>query len=123
MGQEEIGEISGTRKRANGRLDVAMLQTLLRDNVVDDIVAQYGQVIVDECHHIPAVTFDRVISEATARYVTGLTATPRRQDGRDPIIRMQLGPIRFQVSAKSQANARPFRHVLIVEIQTSPDTN
>lgn len=114
MGQEEIGEISGTRKRANGRLDVAMLQSLLHDKGVDDLVAQYGHVIVDECHHIPAVTFDRVISEATARYVTGLTATPRRRDGRDPIIRMQLGPTRFQVSAKFQATTRPFRHVLIV---------
>jgi superfamily II DNA or RNA helicase len=114
IGKEDIGEISGTRRRANGRLDVAMLQTLLHDKGVDDVVAQYGQVIVDECHHIPAVTFERVVSEATARYVTGLTATPRRQDGRDPIIRMQLGPTRFQVSAKSQAAARPFRHVLIV---------
>ena len=114
IGKKDIGEISGTRRRANGRLDVAMLQTLLHDKGVDDVVAQYGQVIVNECHHIPAVTFERVVSEATARYVTGLTATPRRQDGRDPIIRMQLGPTRFQVSAKSQAAARPFRHVLIV---------
>jgi len=109
MDKDDIGEISGTRNRANGRLDVAMLQTLLHDKGVDDVVAQYGQVIVDECHHIPAVTFDRVISEARARYVTGLTATPRRQDGRDPIIRMQLGPTRFQVSAKSQAAARRSR--------------
>ena len=114
MDKDDIGEISGTRKRANGRLDVAMLQTLLHDKGVDDVVAQYGHVIVDECHHIPAVTFERVMSEVTARYATGLTATPRRHDGRDPIIRMQLGPTRFQVSAKSQASTRPFRHVLVV---------
>ncbi len=63
----------------DGKLDVAMIQSLVRKDCVRDVVADYGQVIVDECHHIPAVSFERVLSEAKARYVVGLTATPRRR--------------------------------------------
>lgn len=111
---KEVGELQGNRKRPNGHLDVAMLQSMLRGHTVDDAVAQYGHVIVDECHHIPAASFERVLSEVSARYVTGLTATPQRQDGHDPIVRMQLGPTRMTVAAKSQSAAHPFRHVLIV---------
>ena len=70
--------------------------------------------IVDECHHVPAVSFERVLSEVKARYVVGLTATPQRRDGHHPIIEMQLGPVRFAVDAKSQAARRPFEHTLIV---------
>lgn len=111
---KEIGEIQGNRKRPSGHLDVAMLQSMLHGHTVDDVVAQYGHVIVDECHHIPAASFERVLSEVPARYVTGLTATPQRQDGRDPIVRMQLGPTRMKVAAKFPSAAHPFRHVLIV---------
>jgi superfamily II DNA or RNA helicase len=71
-------------------------------------------VIVDECHHIPAVSFERVLSEVKARFVTGLTATPRRRDGLHPITGMQLGPVRFAVDARSQAAQRPFDHRLVV---------
>ena len=91
-----------------------MLQSLVREGRVDDVVAGYGHVIVDECHHIPAVSFERVLSEVKARYLTGLTATPRRRDGLHPILEMQLGPVRFAVDAKSQAARRPFEHRLIV---------
>jgi superfamily II DNA or RNA helicase len=69
---------------------------------------------VDECHHLPAFSFERVLSEAKARYLVGLTATPQRRDGRHPITQMQLGPVRFRVDAKSQAARRPFDHKLIV---------
>ena len=81
---------------------------------VNDIVASYGHVIVDECHHLPAVSFERVLSKVKAKYVTGLTATPQRRDGHHPIIEMQLGPVRFTVDPKSQAARRPFAHRLIV---------
>lgn len=114
MDLKEIGEVRGNKPCQNGRIDVAMLQSLVRGHRVNDLVSQYGHVIVDECHHVPAVSFERVLSEIPARYVTGLTATPHRQDGRDPIIRMELGATRFKVSAKSQAAAQPFRHILIV---------
>lgn len=111
---KEIGEICGQKSSRTGCIDVAMLQSLLRGGEVKDIVAQYGHVVVDECHHVPAVSFERVLSAIPARYVTGLTATPHRQDGHDPIIRLQLGPTRFKISAKSQAAAQPFRHLLVV---------
>lgn len=109
-----IGQIGAGKHSPNGRLDVAMIQSLVRLGNVDDVVATYGHVIVDECHHVPAVSFERVLSEVKARFVTGLTATPRRRDGLHPIIEMQLGPVRFAVDARSQAARRPFEHRLIV---------
>jgi superfamily II DNA or RNA helicase len=109
-----IGQIGGGKRSANGRLDVAMIQSLVRAGKVADLVAGYGQVIVDECHHVPAVSFERVLSEVKARYVVGLTATPQRRDGQHPIAEMQLGPARFAVDAKSEAARRPFEHRLIV---------
>jgi len=80
-----------------------MIQSLVRKEKVQDLVASYGQVIVDECHHLPAVSFERVLAEAKARYVVGLTATPRHRDGHQPITEMQLGPVSFAIDPKSQA--------------------
>ena len=80
---------------------------------MDDVVANYGHVIVDECHHISAVSFEQVLRQVKARYITGLTATPQRKDGHHPIIVMQCGPIRHRVDAKEQALARPFDHIVI----------
>ena len=106
---KEVGQVSGAKRSATGRLDVATIQSLVRKDSVADLVTSYGQVIVDECHHLPAVQFERVLREVKARYVVGLTATPQRRDGHHPITEMQLGPVRFRVNAKSQATARPFR--------------
>ena len=111
---KEIGQIGAGKNTANGRLDVAMIQSLVRKEKVQDIVASYGQVIVDECHHLPAVSFERVLAEAKARYLIGLTATPQRRDGHHPVIEMQLGPVRFVVEPKSQAARRPFAQKLVV---------
>lgn len=113
-----VGQIAGGKQSANGRLDVAMIQSLARAGKVADLVARYGQVIVDECHHVPAVSFERVLAEVKARYVVGLTATPLRRDGQHPIIGMQLGPVRFAVDAKSDAARRPFEHRLVVRETT-----
>ena len=112
--EKVVGQISGGKRKPNGRLDVAMIQSLVRKGKVDDLVASYGHVIVDECHHLPAVSFERVLSEVKARYLIGLTATPERRDGHQPITEMQLGPVRFRVDAKSHASRRPFDHRLIV---------
>jgi superfamily II DNA or RNA helicase len=108
-----IGQIGGGKRTPSGRLDVAMLQSLVRDGTVDDIVAAYGHVIIDECHHAPAASFERVLGEVKARYVTGLTATPYRRDGHQPIIHMQCGPVRFAIDPKSETARRPFEHRLI----------
>jgi superfamily II DNA or RNA helicase len=111
---KDIGRIGGGRHKPNGRLDVAMIQSLVRKESVNDLVANYGHVIVDECHHLPAVSFERVLAEVRARFITGLTATPQRRDGHHPIIQMQLGPVRFTVDARNQAAHRPFNHNLII---------
>ena len=108
-----IGQIGGGKRTPTGRLDVAMLQSLVRDGTIDDVVAAYGHVIVDECHHVPAASFERVMGEVKARYVTGLTATPYRRDGHQPIIHMQCGPVRFAIDPKSEKAQRPFEHRLI----------
>jgi len=110
----DIGQIGGGKHKPNGRLDVAMIQSLVRKEKVDDLVANYGHVIVDECHHLPAVSFERVLAEVKAQFITGLTATPQRRDGHHPIIEMQLGPVRFSVDARNQAVQRPFIHKLII---------
>jgi superfamily II DNA or RNA helicase len=117
----EIGQVTGGKKKANGRLDVAMIQTLFRDDAVSDHLAGYGHVIVDECHHIPAFSFERVLKNVRARYLVGLTATPKRRDGHHPICEMQLGPVAFAFDAQAEAAARPFEHSLIPrETQFTP---
>ncbi|MGA2956222.1 MAG: DEAD/DEAH box helicase family protein [Thermodesulfobacteriota bacterium] len=110
---EDIGQVSGGKKRVTDSIDIGLIQSLNRKGEVKDMVAKYGQVIVDECHHIPAFTFEQVLKQVKAKYVVGLTATPIRKDGHSPIIIMQCGPIRFRESAKKQAAARPFEHVVI----------
>ena len=110
---KSIGQIGGGKKRPTGTVDVAVIQSLNRKQVVDDVVANYGHVIVDECHHLSAVSFEQVLRQVKARYITGLTATPQRKDGHHPIIVMQCGPIRYRVNAKEQAFTRPFKHIVI----------
>ena len=80
---------------------------------VKDFVAEYGQVIVDECHHLSAFTFEQVMKQVKAKYVLGLTATPERKDGHHPIIYMQCGPIRYKLSARSMTAPSPFEHEVI----------
>jgi len=109
-----IGQIGAGKRKPTGQIDVAMIQSLSRKDAVDDIVTQYGQVIIDECHHLPAISFERVLSEFKSRYVVGLTATPHRRDGHQQIIHMQIGPARFKVDPHSQLARRPFDHRLVV---------
>lgn len=111
---KEVGQIGASKRTRNGHLDVAMIQSLVRKGRVDDVVASYGHVVVDECHHLPAVSFERVLAEAKARYVVGLTATPQRRDGHHPITEMQLGPVRFEIGSKNRAAVRPFEQRLYV---------
>jgi superfamily II DNA or RNA helicase len=81
---------------------------------VDDIVGTYGHLVVDECHHISARSFEIVARQCKARYVTGLSATVIRKDGHHPIIFMQCGPVRHRVDERTQAAVRPFEHKVIV---------
>ena len=109
-----IGRLGGGRKRLTGALDVALMQSLIHKGVVDDRVGDYGYLIVDECHHLSARSFEMVARRAKAKFVTGLSATVGRKDGHHPIIFMQCGPVRHRVDAKTQAAARPFTHHVLV---------
>ena len=114
-----IGRIGDGKRKPCGVVDVCTLQSLERNNVVDDIVADYGHLVVDECHHpLSATSFEAVARRARARYVLGLSATVTRRDGHHPIVFMQCGPVRFRASAKAEARRRPFRHRAILR-QTS----
>jgi superfamily II DNA or RNA helicase len=93
-----IGVIGGGKTKPTGKIDIAVMQSLSRQGEVDALVENYGQVIVDECHHIGAASFDAILRRAKAKYVLGLTATPIRRDGQQPIIFMQCGPIRHKAA-------------------------
>lgn len=112
---KSIGCIGGGRNRPYGLLDVAVIQSLVRKGVVDDRVADYGHLVVDECHHLSAHSFEQVARQAKARFFLGLSATVARKDGHHPIIFMQCGPVRHRVSARSQAANRPFEHHVLVQ--------
>lgn len=92
-----IGQIGGGKKKPTGIIDVAMVQSLNEKGVVDDLVAEYGQVIVDECHGVGSVKYEQVLRQVKAKWILGLTATPVRHDGHHPIIVMQCGPIRYRI--------------------------
>ena len=110
-----IGQIGSGKNTRSGIIDIAIMQSLFEgeEKTVKPFVAEYGMVIVDECHHIAAFTFETVLKAAEAKYVYGLSATPVRKDGHHPIIFMQCGPVRYLVDAKSQAEKQAFSHVVI----------
>jgi superfamily II DNA or RNA helicase len=111
--KKQIGRIGGGKRKPTGIIDVAIMQSLSKQQQVNDLVADYGQVIFDECHHLSAVSFEAVAKACKAKYVLGLSATLTRKDGHHPIVYMQCGPIRYKVDAKKQALARPFDHRVI----------
>lgn len=114
IGPEGIGIIGGGKRKPTGIIDVALIQSLVRNREVADLVADYGHLIVDECHHLSAVSFEAVARQAKAKYVLGLSATVTRKDGHHPIIFMQCGPVRYRVDARKQAAERPFAHKVIL---------
>ncbi|HEU4653138.1 MAG TPA: DEAD/DEAH box helicase family protein [Steroidobacteraceae bacterium] len=107
---KEIGYIGGGKRKPTGRVDIAIIQSLVRKGEVSDLIAGYGQLIVDECHHLSASSFELVARRSKAKYVLGLSATVTRKDGHHPIIFMQCGPVRHRVDARSQATRRAIDH-------------
>lgn len=114
----EVGQIGGGIDKRTRKIDVAIIQSLTHKHAVKELVKDYGMVIVDECHHISAFSFEQVLKSVRAKYVYGLTATPIRQDGHHPIVYMQCGPIRYKVDAKSQVLQRSFTHKVITRQTT-----
>lgn len=108
-----IGTLDSTGNSLHGIVDIALIQSCMDEDGVKPFVQDYGMVIVDECHHVSSVTFERVLSNIKAKNVYGLTATPIRKDGLQPIIFMQCGPIRFSADSKSQIAKQSFDRYLI----------
>jgi superfamily II DNA or RNA helicase len=111
--QSLIGQIGAGKTRPSGIIDIAIMQSLNSGSEVKEWLKNYGMVIVDECHHVPAFSFEQILKGVHAKTVYGLTATPMRRDGHHPIIFMQCGPIRYRVDARKQAEKRPFDHYVI----------
>ena len=111
----EIGVIIGNKRKPTGHIDIATYQSLLnrKDNSVDPSILGYGQIIIDECHHISAPNYDRLLSEVRSKYVLGLTATTERQDGHQPIIFMQAGPVRYRIKEEKK---KQFEQLVYVRI-------
>ena len=103
VGKGVVGTIGGGKAKPTGKIDIAVMQSLSRQGEVNSLVENYGHVIVDECHHVGAVSFDAILKRAKAKYVLGLTATPFRRDGQQPIIFMQCGPIRHTAAKPASA--------------------
>jgi superfamily II DNA or RNA helicase len=99
LGDVEVGVIAGTKQNPHGRIDIAMIQSLAKNPDLQVLAARYAHIIVDECHRIPAPSFEGVLKTFKARYFLGLTATPYRQDGMERILLHQCGPIRFTSDA------------------------
>jgi superfamily II DNA or RNA helicase len=98
-----VGTIGGGKAKPTGQIDIAVMQSLSRQGEVLGLVENYGQVIVDECHHVGAASFDAILKRTKAKYVLGLTATPIRRDGLQPVIFMQCGPIRHTAARPASA--------------------
>jgi superfamily II DNA or RNA helicase len=104
-----IGTIQGGRRKPGGIIDVATIQTLARDDAAGETLASYGMLVIDECHHVPAISTEKVARLAPVRYMLGLTATPQRRDGHQPIIRMQCGPTRHTIRTRPSLALRVWR--------------
>lgn len=102
----ELGVIGGGKQKPSGKIDIAVMQSLTRRDDLAELLDGYGQIIVDECHHLSAFSFEAILKQAKSRYVVGLTATPVRRDGRQPIIFMQCGPIRHSAARPETAPAQ-----------------
>jgi len=109
----EIGQVGCGKDKRTGVIDVAMLQSLTRKGEVESLVMEYGHVVIDECHHLPAVSFEGVLRQVKARYVTGLTATPYRRDGHQPIILMQCGPVRYTIGRKAKGHDESTKRLVV----------
>lgn len=115
INKKEIGQIGASKEKLNGKLDVASFQSLYKREDLDEILNKYGLVIVDECHHVAAYSFEKVLKAVRSKYVYGLTATPTRKDGWHKIIYMQCGDIRVRVSNKEIKQNKKMEHIVIVK--------
>ena len=115
ISKKEIGQIGNGKEKPNGNLDVASFQSLFKKDNLEELVKGYGLVIVDECHHVAAYSFEKVLKTVRSKYVYGLTATPTRKDGWHKIIYMQCGNIRVRVNNRELKQNKKMEHMVIVK--------
>ncbi len=115
INKKEIGQCGASKDDLNGKLDIASIQSLSRKDNLEEMVQSYGLVIVDECHHVAAYSFEKVLKAIKSKYVYGLTATPTRKDGWHKIIYMQCGDIRIRVGHRELKQNKEMEHTVIVK--------
>ncbi|NLB40792.1 MAG: DEAD/DEAH box helicase, partial [Clostridiales bacterium] len=108
-----VGKLYSGHNSLGGIIDVAMITSFGKRENIDERIKDYGLVIVDECHHAGAPTHEDVIKEINAKYIYGLTATPKREDGHEQKVYMQFGSIRYRLTAKERAKMQDFEHFVI----------
>ncbi|MDA8061762.1 MAG: DEAD/DEAH box helicase family protein [Actinomycetota bacterium] len=123
LARRDIGQLGAGRTRMSGLVDLATLQSLARREDAPEIFARYGLVIVDECHHLPAATFERCVRRAPNRRWVGLTATPRRSDGLEGILHMQLGPVRHALAVDAATTVLVRRDLVVHDTLADPDAS
>ena len=101
--KKDIGCFSGGKKKLTSVIDIAVMQSMVKKDTVEEWIKDYGQIIVDECHHISAASFERIIRKCPAHYRLGLSATLVRRDGQHPLVLMNLGDVRYSGSRHSDA--------------------
>ena len=119
----QVGQLHGGRNRATSIVDVAMMQSLARREDLGEVTARYGFVVVDECHHVPAVTFERCVRRLPVRRWLGLTATPYRRDGLQGLIAMYCGPVRLRMTPGTDSGARKLEFVVHRTEFDAPDVD
>lgn len=112
--EDSIGIIGGGKKKLSGVIDIAVMQSLYKKGKVDPLIKEYGQLIIDECHHISAPSFEAITKSFTGKFILGLTATITRKDGHHPIITMNVGPVRFKYEVKNYLAKSSYDHFLII---------
>lgn len=114
------GSFNSGKNKLSGIIDVALIQSLIekKTGIVKKIEQTYGMIIIDECHHISAFSYEKVIKSFDSKFVYGLTATPIRRDGLEKIIFMQCGKILYSTTAKEMNKKQNFSHYLIPRFTT-----
>ena len=107
-----IGNLQGTHDTLTGIVDVAMIRSLKKKDGFHPMLKEYAQVYFDECHHAASDSAIEVLQEINAKYVYGVTATPKRGDGKEKINEFLLGPIRYRFTAKDRAEEQNIDHLV-----------
>lgn len=108
--KSHIGRLFASHCSIGGVIDVAMITSMGKEEEISPIVQNYGMVLMDECHHAAAYQAYCVLNRITAKYVYGLTATPKRDDGMEQKVLMTFGPIRYRYTAKQRVESRSILH-------------